>query len=136
VALEEQEWRELKKTGKQLIPTVTFGYDDRWNGGGIHTGDATPSEIANHLRNALAFIAANPASDQANLLVLSAWNEYVEDHFLSPFNSTTNSIGSGRLDAIGAVLNAQSGQPRISPGSLGVRTPRSSGTDTASRQRR
>ena len=106
VANEVSDWTAYKNTGRQYHPTVTTGWDDLT--GLFQTTEATPSEIATHLQNALTFNATNPSSNIANFLVLSAWNEFTEGHFLTPFHSATNAVGTGRLDAIGAVLDDES----------------------------
>ena len=53
----------------------------RCHGAGFYTTEATPAEIANHLKRALDFVAANPSAARANMIVLSAWNEYLEGHW-------------------------------------------------------
>lgn len=105
VTREEQEWTERKDTGKQVVPVVTTGSDNRTAGGHLYVAEATPSEIANHLKNALDFVAKYPRSTEPNLVIMCAWNEYVEGSPLSPFNPATNAVGTGRLDAIAAVLH-------------------------------
>ena len=106
VSLEERGWHEYKDTGWQHIPTVTTGWQDISDPRIFTTTpESTPAKIASHLTNALNFIAAYPESNQANLLLISAWNEYTENHYLVPYNPATNPIGTGRIDAVSAVLN-------------------------------
>ena len=101
---EQQQWAEYVATGHQYLPTVTTGWETLGNPGSFTTTEGTPQEIANHLKNALTFHATFPRSNLANLLLLSAWNEYTENHYLVPYNVATNATGAGRLNAIAAVL--------------------------------
>ena len=104
VSCEQGQWAQYRNTGVQYVPTVTTGWENILNRS-FTTTEATPAEIANHLAQALAFHAANPGANLANLLLISAWNEYTENHYLVPNNPATNAVGAGRLNAVSAVLN-------------------------------
>jgi hypothetical protein len=103
----EQDWTAYKNTGKKVIPTVMTGWDTRPDPsrlGEPYWAQATPQEIATHLRNALKWIAANRCAAEANTIQIYAWNEISEGGWLVPSNRAFNPIGAGRLDAIADVL--------------------------------
>lgn len=97
-------WDRLKATGRKVIPLVNAGWDGRprkypkaW------FASATPAELAENLRNAMAWVRANPDVAEANTILIYAWNEHDEGGWLCP----TLSEGSARLDATRAILDAQ-----------------------------
>jgi hypothetical protein len=103
----EQDWTAYKNTGKKVIPTVMTGWDTRPDPsrlGEPYWAQATPQEIATHLRNALKWIAANRCAAEANTIQIYAWNEISEGGWLLPSNPVFNPVGTGRLDAIADVL--------------------------------
>jgi hypothetical protein len=103
----EQDWTVYKSTGKKVVPTVMTGWDPRLGPSGSvepYWAQATPQEIAAHLRDALKWIAANPCAAEANTIQIYAWNEITEGGWLLPSNTAFNPVGTGRLDAIAAVL--------------------------------
>lgn len=115
VTEEAARWNDYKNTGVQYVPTVTTGWETLGNPSHFTTTEGTPSEIANHLANALTFHATYPSSNPANLLLISAWNEYTENHYLVPNNPATNAVGTGRIDAVSAMLNGASPVPAPTP---------------------
>jgi hypothetical protein len=103
----EQDWTDFKSTGKKVIPTVMTGWDPRADPSRVgeqYWGQATPREIAAHLRSALKWIEANPCTAEAQTIQIYAWNEIAEGGWLLPSNPAFNPVGTGRLDAIAAVL--------------------------------
>jgi len=108
-------WGELAATGMQVVPVVAAGWDPRprvdtpppW---APHQDPAfvempTPAQLGAAVADALAWQAANAASNVANVGLLSAWNEYDEGHWIAP---TLGAFGGDeRLRAIAAVLNPQ-----------------------------
>ena len=138
VSATESFWESSKVTGSQVIPIVMSGWDRRprvenpvpWEpqqqpGVGIqyYYEAPRPSELANHLRHALTWVSSQPASDEANAVLIYAWNENDEGGWLVP----TLSEGTARLDAIqdvliaiSAVVNGASFAPgaAVAPGSI------------------
>ena len=95
-----------------MVATVTTGWDPRpfldcpvpWYHGASDSHwveTATPAEIATHLRQAIAFTAAQPESTLANSVLIYAWNETDEGGWLVPDKGQ----GTARLDAIRAVVD-------------------------------
>jgi len=135
VSCEQTQWPQYRDTGMQYHPTITTGWEgisgiDDTPTGTFTTLEATPTEIENHLTNAVAFAQANPSSNLANMLLISAWNEYTENHFIAPFHPSTNAVGEGRIRAVGRALNdhvvvsvaANSGAARSGTVSIGGQT--------------
>ena len=110
-------WQNGKNTGKKVVPIVMTGWDPRpiWEdkNAGVsaptpYYTTATPQQIATHLKGALDWSAANPgAAGEPNAILIYAWNEITEGGWLLPSNTAFNPVGSGRLDAIAAVLRAR-----------------------------
>ena len=103
----EQDWADYARTGKKVIPTVMTGWDlrpDPIQTDEPYWAEATPQEIATHLRNAMTWSAANPCAAEANTIQIFAWNEISEGGWLLPSNTAFNPVGAGRLDAIADVL--------------------------------
>jgi len=112
VASERKVWETVKDAGLKLIPTASTGWDARprilnpvsWH---KYPSDswcqqATPAEIADHLREAIEWARANPESVEANSLMMYAWNEFDEGGWLCP----TLLNGTDRIDAIREVLES------------------------------
>lgn len=140
VNCEQTQWTQYRNTGFNYVPTVTTGWETlvagtnpghEYPSGTFTTLEATPTEIANHLTAAIASHIANPNSNPGNLILISAWNEYTEGHFLSPYHTTTNATGAGRLTAIGAVLNTEGCTYSISPTSESSPSSGETGVDSA-----
>jgi hypothetical protein len=103
-------WEKRAAGGLKQIPTVTAGHDHRprtaynmpWGSnvsacikmrGGtpkaraVCTGwvqDPTMAQLEEHVTEGLKFVATHPASAEANMLLLSAWNEHDEGHWIAP----------------------------------------------------
>ncbi len=120
----ESFWDECRQTGAQVVPILMTGWDPRprvetpvpWgeayqthNGQVDHSSQAKPTELAAHLQNALAWLAAHRADAQAQTAIIYAWNEFDEGGWLCP----TLSESTARLDAIRPVL-----RPSPSPTSM------------------
>ena len=117
-AVETNDWEAAAKAGIPYIPLVTTGWDKRprqdnpvsWEKGhAYHTqrvfpSRARPQEIANHLRDAIAFVKTHPEICKANALILYAWNEYDEGGWLAPTRNADGTPDTGRLDAVREVL--------------------------------
>jgi hypothetical protein len=131
----EQDWNDYASTGKKVVPTVMTGWDPRPDPsrvGDPSWAQATPQEIAVNLQNALKWIAANPCAAEAKTIQIYAWNEISEGGWLLPSNPAFNPVGTGRLDAIAAVLrDSASGGQRA-----GCTTPSNSAVESCSRSSR
>jgi hypothetical protein len=103
----EQDWVAYKRTGRKVVPTVMTGWDPRADpnrSSEPYWGQATPGEIATHLRNALRWVADNACASEPNTIQIYAWNEIAEGGWLLPGNPAFDSIPTGRLDSIARVL--------------------------------
>lgn len=85
-------WQSWAASGKKVIPTVSAGWDNRprindcpWgNGSEVHVIDPTMEELQNHTASGLRFVANNPVAAETGLMILSAWNEHDEGHWIEP----------------------------------------------------
>jgi len=105
-------WEACKATGKDVVPIVNTGWDARprwWDTelmklykGGERPwfAEATPSDIAANLRDAIEWNKGNPVAGKPNAVIIYAWNETDEGGWLVP----TLSEGTARLDAIKEVI--------------------------------
>jgi hypothetical protein len=105
-------WDACKAAGNEVVPIVNTGWDARprwwdtelmkaYNGGERpYFTRATPTEIAENVRNAIEWNKRNPAAGKANAVIIYAWNETDEGGWLVP----TLSEGTARLDAIKKVI--------------------------------
>jgi hypothetical protein len=107
----EQFWEECKSTGAQVVPICDAGwspkprldYPNIWTHfypKGNYYADASPSELASHVRRALDWMKEHPASAPARCILIYAWNEYDEGGWLGP----TLFEGTKRLDALRSVI--------------------------------
>lgn len=104
-------WNNDRSTSAKVIPWVTTGWDNRprylnpvsWETVGPNdwVQTATPLEIAGHLQSAINWAQSNPTVDEANAVLMYAWNENDEGGWIQP----TLYSGTDRLDAIQNVLN-------------------------------
>ncbi len=116
MANERGRWEALRRTGCQIIPTITTGWDPRpfvdcpvpWYRGATDRnwgGLATPDQLAQQLASALGFVRSNPAATLANSALIYAWNENAEGGWIIP---TLEEVRDGgvplRLDALRTVL--------------------------------
>lgn len=102
-------WENCRATGKQVVPIVNSGWDNRPRRdnpkhaeilrGPWYTAP-TQAELADHLRTAVFWTRSNPEATRADTILIYAWNESDEGGWLVP----THSEGTARLDAIKRVL--------------------------------
>jgi hypothetical protein len=110
-------WESCRATGKQVIPLVSAGWDNRprWRDAkryeelykskprGPWYVQPTPAELAANLRSALDWLKANPSLAEPQAVLIYAWNESDEGGWLVP----THAEGTARLDALREVLAAR-----------------------------
>lgn len=103
---EAARWASWAAAGKKVIPTVSAGWDNRpriddcpWgNGSEVHVIDPTMEELQNHTAAGLQWVAANPNAAETGLMLLSAWNEHDEGHWIEP--ALPQYGGTEKLEAI------------------------------------
>jgi hypothetical protein len=117
-AFEQHAWANARANQIPYVPLVTTGWDKRprqdhpvsWEKDAAYAKQptfpaaATPTEIAAHLRRALAFVQANSAVCPANTIIVYAWNEHDEGGWLCPTWTPSGQPDTSRLDAMRAVL--------------------------------
>jgi len=92
---EVADWTARAKAGTKQVPTVSAGSDDRprseypmpWGPkywGKSYVKDPTMPQLTSHVEDGLKFVAANRKSAETNMMILSAWNEYDEGHYIAP----------------------------------------------------
>jgi len=120
-------WKNAALAGAKYVPLVTAGWDKQprvdnpvpWekNSGYVQhppahwPSTATPEEIAAHLGRALDFVKENPATCEANAILIYAWNENDEGGWLVPTWTPSGKPDTGRLDAIRRVLKGEAKTP-------------------------
>jgi hypothetical protein len=103
----ELDWDDYELTDKKVVPTVMTGWDPRPDPSRPNEpywAQATPQEVATHLRSAMQWIADYPCAAEANVIQIFAWNAISQGGWLLPSNTAFNPVGDGRLDAVAAVL--------------------------------
>ena len=120
MAYERNQWQLLRETDKQVVPTVTTGWDTRpffdspapWYAGateGNWVETAKPEEVASQLREGLEFVKKCPDATLANTVLIYAWNENAEGGWIIPTASELQTSGYPlRLDAIRSLLKPES----------------------------
>jgi hypothetical protein len=102
-------WNACAATGKHFIPTVNAGWDyrpEKNHGFPYRSADAdwftppSPQELAAHLDSAIQWTQQHLAVDNANAIIIYAWNEFNEGGWLVP----TLKEGNARLEAMGKLL--------------------------------
>ena len=116
---ERGRWEALRRTGCQVVPTITTGWDPRpfldcpvpWYPGGSERNwgeRATADQVAEQLAASLDFVAQYPGATLANAVLIYAWNENAEGGWIIP---TLPELGDGgvplRLDALRSVLKPE-----------------------------
>ena len=109
------QWDWIKSQGYKIVPNVTAGWDKRpradnpvsWDHdpGNYNTQWVimpTPTELANHVQDAITWVRKNPAAADAGTALIYSWNEFDEGGWICP--TLTNYDGTARLDAIKRVL--------------------------------
>lgn len=103
-------WEEHLATGKQVVPWVTTGRNAKpridhpvwWTKVGANewTKDATPIQIANHVKGCLKWMNNHQPNTLAKTFLIYAWNEFDEGGYICPtLNNNTE-----RIEAIHRVL--------------------------------
>ncbi|MFI1092346.1 hypothetical protein [Streptomyces sp. NPDC020917] len=119
-------WDQYAAAAGDVIPTVSTGWDKRprydnplsWepNYTGFKdewTQQATPKEIAIHLRRAVIWNNTHPANAPANAVLIYAWNEFDEGGWICPTLFEIQKAGRPlRLDAIAKVPRTGAVTPR------------------------
>jgi hypothetical protein len=118
-AAAEQWWIDGHATGSDVVPTLMTGWDFRPR---ITTPNAlfgaessgnpnaryeppTPAELADHVANGVAWMAANSTAAPAQTALLYAWNEFTEGGWLCPTWLAGQAGGdTSRLAALASVL--------------------------------
>lgn len=116
IAGERARWEEYRATGREVIPFVTTGFDNRPrfegkgdNGVGedyacAYIERATPEQIARHLEGAIQWCKAYPETARANAVLMYAWNENDEGGWLVPTKKEVEEHGAPlKLRAIAQV---------------------------------
>ena len=118
-------WNQTASTGKNVVPTITTGWDSRprWPGDvngdapGPYFTEATPTDVYNDVTTALNWTTTHQTSDTAQTVLMYAWNETDEGGWLVP----TIAAGSARLNAIDrALLNFRPTPQPVAPVSHAV----------------
>lgn len=95
-------WNSFKATGKKVVPLVNAGWDGRpRNYPNGWYKPPVPAELAQNLRSAFDWLKQYPDANDADTVLIYAWNETDEGGWLVP----TISEGTKRLDAIQSMLN-------------------------------
>ena len=68
---------------------------------------ATPDQIAQHLREAIAWTHENRDLNRANAVIIYGWNENDEGGWLIPTLQSDGQIDRARVDAVSKVLRDQ-----------------------------
>ncbi|MBN1766830.1 MAG: glycoside hydrolase family 99-like domain-containing protein [Sedimentisphaerales bacterium] len=99
-------WNECQTTGKQVIPIVNIGWDNRpqrvdgYSPPGPWYMQPTMTEWKNHLQAAVDWVDNNPEVTDSKAIIIYAWNELAEGGWLVP----TRGDGTARIEATGEVL--------------------------------
>jgi len=104
------QWNYVGKTlAKKVVPHITTGWDTRpihdhplsWYtivSADDYVVSATPSDISNHIQDAINWIKFNPTLAEANTILIYAWNEHVEGGWICP---TLSNYGyTDRIDTL------------------------------------
>lgn len=113
-------WRSWATKGMKTVPTVSAGRDARpraeypmpWNVGHwskSYVKDPTMDELESHVADGLDFVSKNPIAAEANLMLLSAWNEHDEGHWIAP--ALPQYGGTEKLDAVKRAIDKHAARP-------------------------
>ncbi|HET7117462.1 MAG TPA: glycoside hydrolase family 99-like domain-containing protein [Hanamia sp.] len=108
---DEAGWGKYASTGKKIVPWVTTGWSPKpriqrsvsWSKYYKANGwaqDGTPDQIAENIQKAVKWAKINKNSDEANIILIYAWNEFDEGGWICP----TLGNNTDRLNAIRRVL--------------------------------
>jgi hypothetical protein len=125
---EATQWDSWAAAGKKVIPTVSAGWDSRprnsypcnysstvncscpWGGAGSasYVTDPTMDELTAHTQAGLQWVQAHMTGEEpaaeANAMLLSAWNEHDEGHWIAP--ALQKYGGAQKLQAIKKAIDA------------------------------
>ncbi|MCX7888015.1 MAG: hypothetical protein N3B01_12285 [Verrucomicrobiae bacterium] len=108
-------WQQAHKAGARLVPLAMSGWDRRprvehpvpwepWQKPGIgldrYYRMPTPSELAEHIQQAVDWVDAHPEQCPARVVLIYAWNEHDEGGWLCPTIGRDGNPDTSRLDAI------------------------------------
>lgn len=96
-ALEQDKWKEFEYTGKDIVPSVSAGWDKRpraenpvlwekdvapelWD---WHVQTAKPEELAAHLKDGISY-ACKHGNESFSSVIIYAWNEHDEGGYICP----------------------------------------------------
>lgn len=116
---EANNWGQWAKDGWKVIPTVSAGWDNRPRGDGMcpwmkpvpidkigYCVDPTMQELEDHTLSGLKWVQDNSGAGGAaetNMMLLSAWNEHDEGHWIEP--ALDKYGGTEKLEAIARALS-------------------------------
>jgi hypothetical protein len=119
-------WEECAGTGAEVVPLVMAGWDRRprvehpvpwetWQQPGVgldrYYASPAPTELAEHLREAMEWTDARPARCPAKTVIVYAWNEHDEGGWLCPTLGADGEPDASRLQAIDA-MRKQTAEPK------------------------
>ena len=83
-----------------------------WGGAGSpnYIVDPTMAELEAHTAAGLEFVSSNPAAAEANMMLLSAWNEHDEGHWIAP--ALEKYGGAEKLEAIKKAIDKAAARRR------------------------
>eukprot|EP00051_Salpingoeca_urceolata_P004540 m.65671 g.65671 ORF g.65671 m.65671 type:complete len:376 (+) comp13682_c1_seq1:1665-2792(+) len=106
-------WDDARKAGKKVIPCISAGWDPRpridypcpWGKPGPnYVVDPTMPELYNHTVEALRWTQRYGDAAEANAVIISAWNEHDEGHWIAP--ALEQYGGDQKLTTVGAAILA------------------------------
>lgn len=112
-------WQLQKESGAPMVPIVSTGWDRRpraeaggvfWEEGPGNANSYAPpraEELAEHVREAIEWTAANPAAAAAKAMLIYAWNENDEGGWLVPTIRGDGTVDESRVEALRSVLRKQ-----------------------------
>lgn len=114
----KQWWQDAAQAGEQVVPPITAGWDNRprqlvpmpWPNGSCKNGpgncfvqDPTMPQLTQHVADAMNFTVSNVKSaTEANTVVISAWDEFDEGHWICP----SVQGGTEKIDAVKKAIDA------------------------------
>jgi hypothetical protein len=113
----------LKASGIGVVPTASIGYDPRPKGlnprahaygtDPAWVEQGTPEQIAQHVKNSVNWVKANPNSTHTKTVLIYAWNEFAEGGWLTPTIAGNNT--NQRLNLMSKFLGGKTMSTPISP---------------------
>lgn len=120
-AAAESHWQLASREDIRFVPLVTTGWDkqprkdhpvswelnDSYHRQETFPSQATPEQIAEHLRRAVDFVRNHRRVCESGAVIVYAWNEHDEGGWLSPTWSEDGNGDTSRLDAVQRVLKTK-----------------------------